>query len=91
MRDFVLNEKKWNLKSRQSLSTLFVITAQNMSEYGFSMTHVFPYKDKKQNRRFCLYAEKYESDKTRILTYFTQSIINKVKKPIFIMLGIAHI
>ena len=40
--------------------------AWNMSEYGFSLSLIFPYKP-----RFCPYTGTYGSKKTRILDYFT--------------------
>ena len=40
-----------------------------MPEYVFSLTRIFPVKDR--NLRFCLCAGKYESKKTRILAYFS--------------------
>ena len=43
------------------------ITSQNMLEYGFSLSPVFPYKD-----RFCSDMGKYRSEKIRTLAYFMQ-------------------
>ena len=46
-----------------------------MREYGFSLTHILPYKDK--NLRFCPYKGEYGSVKTRILAYFMQCDIDQ--------------
>ena len=43
-----------------------------MSEYGFSLTHIFPYKDRIFDS--ILIRKKYRSEKTLILTYFTRWI-----------------
>ena len=41
----------------------------NMSEYGFSLTRISPYKE--QNRRVFPYMENYGSENTSILAYLT--------------------
>ena len=38
-----------------------MITAENMQEYGFPLTHIFPYRDRIKN--FCPYTGKYGSTK----------------------------
>ena len=47
------------------------VTAENMREYGFTVTRILSYKDKIY-LRFCPYTEEYGSLKTGILAYFMQ-------------------
>ena len=49
-----------------------------MPEYGLSLIRIFSYKDRKL--QFCPYMGKYDSEKTRILAYFTSVLVFQVRE-----------
>ena len=51
---------------------MFFTCYKNMGEYWFSLTRIFPSKNKNTSHKFCPYTGKYGSKKIRILEYFTQ-------------------
>ena len=66
---FVLYFDNWYVLYMHNLKHICTVTADNMSEYRFSLTRIFSY-----NLWFHPYMGIYRSEKTQIPAYFTQCL-----------------